>query len=259
MKIRIMIADDNENFRKIVHGALAMYPEFEIAAHAANGLEVLEVLHHQEIDVLILDIIMPVLDGIGVLERMKNDSTIKKRPLIFVVSSIANERVTKEIMDLGANFYFIKPFDMNSLANRIRDFMAEEEEFPDSGTPLQREKTVRENTLEREVTKIIQEIGVSPHLLGYRYLRSAILLVIQDDTLLSAVTTRLYPMIAKEYGTEANRVERAMRHAIESAWNRGRVDTINKFFGYTVSDYRGKPTNSEFIAMIADWIRLRMD
>lgn len=260
MKTQIMIADDNTRFSDILRSYLDSHSDFDVVMQASNGLEALTYLETAKVEILLLDIIMPVLDGICVLERLRNNSAISHRPIVIVMSAMQSEKIAKTVMELGADFYFVKPFDLESLANRIRELRENaaqgRQEALYYGQPWKK-ADVRGNYLEREVTNIIQEIGVPPHIQGYQFLRDAILYIVDNIELLNAVTTELYPMIAKKYDSNSTRVERAMRHAIEVAWNKGRVDTINKYFGYTVCDYKGKPTNSEFIAMIADWIRLR--
>ncbi|MGI6168522.1 MAG: sporulation transcription factor Spo0A [Christensenellales bacterium] len=256
-----MIADDNPRFSEILRSYLSSYSDFDVVTQAFDGAEALAYLETANVDVLLLDIIMPVLDGICVLERLRKNPAIYNKPIVIVISAMQSETIAKTVMSLGADFYFVKPLDLGSLANRIRELRDNAAEGKEKSAFYvrfgEKKGAGSGNHLEREVTNIIQEIGVPPHIQGYQFLRDAILLIIQNMDLLSAVTTELYPMIAEKYDSNSTRVERAMRHAIEVAWNKGRVDIINKYFGYTVSDYKGKPTNSEFIAMIADWVRLR--
>ena len=256
-KIRVVIADDNREFCLVLEDYLNRHPRLEVAGICHNGLEVLEMLPKLEADVLILDLIMPYLDGIGVLEKL-NGMSFEKRPHIMVLTAFAQESVTRRSVEFGAEYLLLKPLNLQVLGDRILQ-MAEGRSrkipAPHSGTvvPLQ---TAAERDIEVEVTRIIHEVGIPAHVKGYQYLREAIMLVADDMNYLGAVTKELYPAIAGKYDTTANRVERAIRHAIELAWDRGNFEKINRFFGYTVSSDRGKPTNSEFIAIIADKLRL---
>jgi two-component system, response regulator, stage 0 sporulation protein A len=189
---------------------------------------------------------MPNLDGIGVLEKVKS-LNLQKTPKIIFITSFAQANLTKNAVELGADYYMMKPFDMDVLEARIRqisEFDKEPVTFP------------RASTLELDITRILHQMGVPAHVKGYQYLRDAIVMVTEEANLMGAVTKELYPMIAEKYITTASRVERAIRHAIELAWDRGNVDLMNRYFGYTINIERGKPTNSEFIAMIADKLRM---
>ncbi|TDA69994.1 MAG: sporulation transcription factor Spo0A [Clostridia bacterium] len=246
-KINVMIADDNKEFCEILREYLDRMDDFNLCGVAYNGNEALRLIEENEPDVVLLDIIMPHLDGIGVLERVSQMS-LSHRPKFMVVSTLGQEAMTQRTVQLGADYYLLKPFDLNILEARIRQLL--------NGRSGPSQVNVRGRNLDVEVTKIIHQIGVPAHVKGYQYLREAILLVIEDVGLLGAVTKELYPMISRKYQTTPSRVERAIRHAIELAWDRGNVDMINRFFGYTVKMDRGKPTNSEFIAIIADRIRI---
>lgn len=207
---------------------------------------------------------MPHLDGLGVLEKL-NSMDIEPMPRIIVLSAVGQDKITQRAITLGADYYVVKPFDMDVFTKRIRQMF---NNTISSGDEVKRTIPVIESSeirinrnepidLEAEITNIIHEIGVPAHIKGYMYLREAITMVVNDMELLSAVTKELYPSIAKKYNTTASRVERAIRHAIEVAWSRGQVDTINRIFGYTIHNDKGKPTNSEFIAMVADKLRLK--
>ena len=210
---------------------------------------------------------MPHLDGLGVLEQL-NTMELEKAPRIIILSAVGQDKITQKAITLGADYYTVKPFDMEVFTKRIREM------FNSSSTQNVKFKnfissiiddifTQSENRtkppmdLETEITNIIHEVGVPAHIKGYMYLREAITMVVNDMELLSAVTKELYPSIAKKYNTTASRVERAIRHAIEVAWGRGQIEAINRLFGYTVHGDKGKPTNSEFIAIIADKLRLQ--
>ncbi|ASW42698.1 sporulation transcription factor Spo0A [Clostridium isatidis] len=260
-KISVLIADDNKEFCSILNDYLLNQKDIVVTGVAKDGREALELIQERKPDLVILDIIMPHLDGLGVLERL-NSMNLDKIPRIIVLSAVGQDKITQKAITLGADYYVVKPFDMDIFTKRIREmFNGSTDEI------VKKPSTVIDNTvkvqskgemdLESEITSIIHEIGVPAHIKGYMYLREAITMVVNDMELLSAVTKELYPSIAKKYNTTASRVERAIRHAIEVAWGRGQVDAINKLFGYTIHNEKGKPTNSEFIAIIADKLRLR--
>ena len=246
-KIDILIVDDNKEFCDILQEYLNDQNDFSLAGVAYNGIEALQMIQEKEPGVVLLDIIMPHLDGIGVLERLQEIS-LEHRPKFIILTSLGQESMTQRSVSLGADYYILKPVDLNVLGTRIRQLA--------NGHGAVAHSPVKTRNLDVEVTKIIHQMGVPAHIKGYQYLRDAILLVIEDVSLLGAVTKELYPMIAQKYHTTPSRVERAIRHAIELAWDRGNVDMMNKFFGYTINVERGKPTNSEFIAMVADKLRL---
>ncbi|HIE13156.1 MAG TPA: sporulation transcription factor Spo0A [Desulfotomaculum sp.] len=247
--VRVLIADDNREFCELLKDFLSQQPDFELVGVAYNGLEALQILEETRPNVVILDIIMPHLDGIGVLEKFAS-TPVSYRPKFIVLTALGQEAVTQRAVELGADYYIVKPFNFSVLASRIKqlgDGIASAPPFVAPSKP---------RNLDMAVTNIIHEIGVPAHVKGYHYLRDAILMVVEEINLLGGITKELYPMIAQKYNTTPSRVERAIRHAIELAWDRGNVDAISKFFGYTVSTAKGKPTNSEFIAMIADKLRL---
>lgn len=259
-KIKIVIADDNKEFCNILSEYLKKQNDFEVVGIAKDGLEALKLISQENPDVLVLDIIMPHLDGLGVLERL-NVSDAVTIPKIIILSAVGQDKITQRAINLGADYYVVKPFELDVFSNRIRQmfnsgYNVQEVRRPSSMSEGQ-SSNLFNNNLEAEITSIIHEIGVPAHIKGYLYLREAIFMVVNDVELLSAVTKELYPSIAKKFNTTASRVERAIRHAIEVAWSRGQVETINKIFGYTIHNSKGKPTNSEFIAMVADKLRLK--
>jgi two-component system response regulator (stage 0 sporulation protein A) len=258
-RIKIVIADDNKEFSSILCDYLKGQSDFEVVGVAKDGIEAVKLVSSLQPDVLVLDIIMPHLDGLGVLEKI-NATPNMPIPKVIVLSAVGQDKITQRAINLGAEYYVVKPFDMEIFSKRIRQM------FITGGAPeIRRPSSMYTenppysdaNTLEAEITNIIHEIGVPAHIKGYLYLREAITMVVNDVELLSAVTKELYPNIAKKYNTTASRVERAIRHAIEVAWSRGQVDAINRIFGYTIHTDKGKPTNSEFIAMVADKLRLK--
>ncbi|OUO81291.1 sporulation transcription factor Spo0A [Blautia sp. An249] len=258
-KLNVAIADDNEKMVEILGKMIDEDKELELVGKAHNGEEICNIIREKEPDVVVLDIIMPKVDGLSVMEKVSHDQEMKKHPSFIIVSAVGQERITEDAFNLGADYYMLKPFDNQMLLNRIKHIR-------NSGERRLREirrqntheevSSLGERNLERNVTNIIHEIGVPAHIKGYQYLRDAIILSVNDMEMLNSITKILYPTIAKKHQTTSSRVERAIRHAIEVAWSRGKMDTIDELFGYTVSTGKGKPTNSEFIALIADKIRL---
>ncbi|MBS4024258.1 MAG: sporulation transcription factor Spo0A [Clostridia bacterium] len=251
-KVKVLIVDDNLDFCNILQSFLNEKQDLEVVSVAHNGVEALALIDEKNPDLVILDIIMPYLDGIGVLEKLNQK---EKMPLVVVLTTLGQESMTKRAIELGAAYYILKPFDLEVLSTRIKQLVKGE---PTAISSKQNSgfSAIKPQNLNIEVTNIIHQMGVPAHVKGYQYLRDAILLVIEDVSLLGAVTKELYPLIAEKYDTTASRVERAIRHAIELSWDRGNVEMMNKFFGYTINIERGKPTNSEFIAMVADKLRI---
>lgn len=260
-KINVIIADDNKEFCNILSDYLLNQSDIMITGIAKDGLEALKLIKDKKPDLVVLDIIMPHLDGLGVLEQMAA-MEINPMPKVIVLSAVGQDKITQRAISLGADYYVVKPFDMEVFTKRIRQMfnntISEESSGTISFTGTKGLNSIKHEIkdLESEITNIIHEIGIPAHIKGYMYLREAITMVVNNMELLSAVTKELYPAIAKKFNTTASRVERAIRHAIEVAWSRGEVETINKIFGYTVHNDKGKPTNSEFIAMVADKLRL---
>ncbi|WP_371136981.1 sporulation transcription factor Spo0A [Candidatus Arthromitus sp. SFB-rat-Yit] len=264
-----MIADDNEEFCIILKDYLNNEGNFDVVGVAKNGIEALKLIYETKPDLLILDIIMPHLDGLGVLEKLNLNKDSELAPKIIVLSAVGQDKITQNAIKLGVDYYVLKPFDMDIFIRRIKEmfsitldnkyFVHKQNSVINSGNDGSDNsfKQVEHVDLESEITGIIHEIGVPAHIKGYFYLREAISMVVNDIELLSAVTKELYPSIARKYNTTSSRVERAIRHAIEVAWSRGQIDSINKIFGYTIHNEKGKPTNSEFIAMVADRLRLK--
>lgn len=250
---KILIADENAATRQSLLGELrrAGYVNVEIAK---DGEEALARIDRYHPDIAIIDVWLSKLDGIGVLRNCKNiNFGADKPPAFIVVSMVSNQSVFVEAANAGADLCLLKPFNVESLCNHIATLAVGRARGDGDGS----EPTVRTPDIEAQVTKIIHQIGVPAHIKGYQYLRTAILLTVKDSDIINSVTKILYPSVAKKYQTTTSRVERAIRHAIEVAWDRGDVDTLNSYFGYTIQNNRGKPTNSEFIAMIADNLRLQ--
>ncbi|WP_405027723.1 sporulation transcription factor Spo0A [Lentibacillus songyuanensis] len=227
--------------------------DIEVTGTAYNGRDCLELLEDIDPDVLILDIIMPHVDGLAVLNQLRGTER-EHEPSVIMLTAFGQEEVMKKAVDLGASYFILKPFDLDNLADQIRQVQG-------SGIPHTKQKKFnkkeqKKKDLEASITNIIHEIGVPAHIKGYMYLREAITMVYNDIELLGSITKVLYPDIAKKFNTTASRVERAIRHAIEVAWSRGNIESISALFGYTVNISKAKPTNSEFIAMVADRLRL---
>lgn len=247
-KSKLLIADDNREFCELLKEFISRQDDFVLVGVACNGLEALELIKEHKPDIVVLDIIMPHLDGIGVLEKLATGA-ITPRPKVIMLTAFGQENVTQRAVDLGADYYILKPFDFSVLGTRIRQLS--------NGVNVSQYISVsKPRNMDVAVTNIIHEMGVPAHIKGYHYLRDAILMVISDINLLGAVTKELYPAIAHQYQTTPSRVERAIRHAIELSWDRGNIEMMTKLFGYTINLERGKPTNSEFIAMVADKLRI---
>jgi len=253
-KLTVLIAD---NSKELGQAGVSILRSFgcEAVALEKDGVRVVEEIVRLQPDAVLLDAFMPSLDALGVLSQL-NGMELAKRPLIMVMSSFDNPRVEKETLNAGAAYYFLKPFNMNMLAERILQLAGEQNEGAFSKRVIS--AVSMEPDLEMMVTDIIHQIGVPAHIKGYHYLREAIILSVNNSDIINSVTKQLYPTVAKSNHTTSSRVERAIRHAIEVAWDRGDVDILNSYFGYTIHNSRGKPTNSEFIAMIADKLRLKL-
>ncbi len=259
-KIKVVIADDNVEFAEIVKNFLNQKEDIEVIDIAKDGEEAVKILKEKEPDVALLDVIMPQLDGIGVLEKL-NAMPKKLKTNFIMLSAIGQDIITQKTVMLGAQYYMLKPFDLELLAKRLREIKHGMIEAPKYvGIPLKKSTYITEgkDTLETSITNIIHEVGVPAHIKGYQYIREAITLAVNDMDVINSITKQLYPTLAKKFKTTPSRVERAIRHAIEVAWTRGSMDTNNEMFGNTISATKGKPTNSEFIAMIADKLRLEM-
>ena len=248
--LKIYLIDSGSDYRYLCRENLARLG-FEVVGDTGDGLEALSQIKRLEPDVVLLDLWFPGLDCTALVREVKRQ--MKRPPMFILVTSISNKQLLEEVFAAGVSNCMIKPFDYENLAEKIR-YTYEHRRMTEN-VPEPRDAAA---DLEGDVTKIIHQIGVPAHIKGYRYLRSAIMMAVRDTRVISEVTKTLYPSVAKEFDTTSSRVERAIRHAIEVAWDRGDVDVLNSFFGYTVQNSKGKPTNSEFIAMIADHLRLKL-
>lgn len=240
---KILLADADEEFRTLLSEAIRRETDMEVVCSTGDGEKAVDYLRqNQHIDILVMDTVLTRMDGLSLLEEIRQGQMTK--PVVLLLSSFLHSNLVKNAAELGADFFLLKPSASGTIIERIRQLTGGE--------------VVQSNrSLETQVTAIIHEIGVPAHIKGYAYLREAILIAVQNMDVINAVTKVLYPEVAQRYGTTASRVERAIRHAIEVAWDRGDLETLQKYFGYTVSTSKGKPTNSEFIAMIADRLRLQ--
>ena len=255
-KIRILIADANSDFCKLLTETVSSESDMEVVAAASDGIETLALMAEHKPDVLLLELVLPKLDGLEVLRRIPETGAVSH---IIVLSGFVNSKVVSDCSACGADYFMPKPCDVPALLSRIRQLAGVgKADLPTVGFDCHPAPQSRPDVnLEAIVTDIIHEIGVPAHIKGYQYLREAIILTINDMEMINAVTKVLYPEVAKKFSTTPSRVERAIRHAIEVAWDRGDIEVLQKFFGYTVSNIKGKPTNSEFIAMIADYLSQR--
>lgn len=286
-KIKLMIVDDNRGFAEVLSEHFKTTEDIEVVARATDGAEAITLIESTTPDVVLLDMVMPKLDGMGVLEHVFQGPKFKniQKPKFIMISSFSQEVMIQKAMFLGASYFMIKPFDLMTLTQRIRtvanegrmymlqESYAEAQNYATGTTgttgtgypyiplyPMQELPRSRDDSeqLEIDVTRLMLEIGVPAHIKGYQYLRDGIVMAVEDAQVINSITKVLYPCIAKKYETTPSRVERAMRHAIEVAWSRGKVDIFHQVFGYSINTGKGKPTNGEFIAMLADRVRLKM-
>ncbi|KPV43268.1 sporulation transcription factor Spo0A [Alicyclobacillus ferrooxydans] len=264
-QLKVLIADDNREFADVLYEFLSSQPDMEVCGVAYNGNDAVELVKSKRPDVVILDIIMPVLDGLGALERMTEIP--EPMPKVIMLTAFGQEIVTRRAMELGVSYFILKPFDLPVLVERVRQVMNDEPVVAPVAAALayaqgpisttnSTYKKLSKHDVDAAITQVIHEIGVPAHIKGYHYLREAIGIVFNDVEILGSITKTLYPRIAERFKTTPSRVERAIRHSIEVAWGRGNMDAIRNVFGYTVSASKTKPTNSEFIAMIADKLRM---
>ncbi len=258
-KLNVAIADDNERMLRMLRDIVSGDEELEVVGTAKDGNEAYQVIKEKKPDIVLLDIVMPNLDGLGLLDKVSADNSIHSHPSFIIISAIGQEQITEDAFNKGAEYFIMKPFDSRMVVERIKYIHSRNQPGrKHRGSAYERVEAAPRRTLEEQVTNIIHEVGVPAHIKGYLYLREAIMMSVNDMEMLNSITKILYPEIARKYNTSPSRVERAIRHAIEVAWTRGKMDTIDELFGYTVNNGKGKPTNSEFIALITDRIRLQL-
>ena len=266
--VNVVIVDDNPMILNTLDEVISSEAGLSVIGRADNGKDAIDMIKDTQPDVVLLDLVMPQMDGITVVENIKKKTSMLKNPAFIILSAVGGEQMTEEAFQAGANYFLMKPFDKDIFVNKIRRIgkrpvrpvPGKVLEAPlKAATPeeaaMNREEYMKEH-LETDITKMLHELGIPAHIKGYQYLRDAISMVVRDREMMEAVTKILYPEIAKKNYTSSSRVERAIRHAIEVAWGRGSLEVIDELFGYTISTGKGKPTNSEFIALIADKICL---
>lgn len=266
--VNVVIVDDNPMILNTLDEVISSEAGLSVIGRADNGKDAIDMIKDTQPDAVLLDLVMPQMDGITVVENIKKKTSMLKNPAFIILSAVGGEQMTEEAFQAGANYFLMKPFDKDILVNKIRRIgkrpvrpvPGKVLEAPlKAATPeeaaMNREEYMKDH-LETDITKMLHELGIPAHIKGYQYLRDAISMVVRDREMMEAVTKILYPEIAKKNYTSSSRVERAIRHAIEVAWGRGSLEVIDELFGYTISTGKGKPTNSEFIALIADKICL---
>ena len=266
--VNVVIVDDNPMILNTLDEVISSEAGLSVIGRADNGKDAIDMIKDTQPDVVLLDLVMPQMDGITVVENIKKKTSMLKNPAFIILSAVGGEQMTEEAFQAGANYFLMKPFDKDIPVNKIRRIgkrpvrpvPGKVLEAPlKAATPeeaaMNREEYMKEH-LETDITPMLHELGIPAHIKGYQYLRDAISMVVRDREMMEAVTKILYPEIAKKNYTSSSRVERAIRHAIEVAWGRGSLEVIDELFGYTISTGKGKPTNSEFIALIADKICL---
>ena len=247
-KIKVLVADNSEFARNNLKKFLENNEKIQLLNIADNGKDAYRVIIDEVPDIVLIDVILPVMDGFTVIEKTNGNRSIKKKPIFIVISSMGNQSMVEYACKLGVHYYIMKPYNLDSVIHRIFQAMLVRRK-----AELQIKEKERRYAMQ---THIIREIGIPAHIKGYQYIREAIMMTVNDINLLNYITKLLYPTIAKKYKTTSSSVERAIRHAIEVAWNKGHIDVLEDMFGYTISAGKGKPTNSEFIALIADKLRL---
>ena len=250
-RIRVMLADDNRSILKVMSDYLGRQADFEVVATVSDGMEIPEKVVECLPDILVMDIIMPRQDGFMALEKLgQPDFPVK--PKVIVLTGLARDDFIMRAIRLGASYYMVKPFDMRLLYARIVEIAGERPEAADAGAEPSEGESVDE-----QITNLFLTLGIPAHIKGYQYLREAVRMVIENHDLINSITKELYPGIARRFDTSASKVERAMRHAIEVAWTRGRLEAVNQMYGYRVFAREDKPTNGEFIAMVSDKLAVK--
>lgn len=249
-KLRIAIADDNRELIELVDEHMKAQDDMTLVAHAYNGQECMKMVKQTEMDILILDIIMPHMDGMSVLEEIQTIN-VTERPKVIMLTAFGHEEYTRKAVELGASYYVLKPFDMDTLMQKVKQVS----DLPINGRLSETATKINHESLDQSISHLLREIGVPAHIKGYHYIKEAIELVHRNVDALNSITKVLYPHVAERFDTTPSRVERAIRHAIEVAWGRGDVDVIAETFSHTINKAKSKPTNSEFIAMVSERIR----
>ena len=248
-KAKILIVDDSQEMREKLSRIMGEMPDVTVVGTAANGMTALDMIARLNPDVVLLDVIMPQLDGFGVIEYLTEHGSM---PEIIMISALTQENFVLRALNLGARYYIAKPFESENIKSRVRDVIAMKRGVLPKRTEADRPIT----TLDEKISSVFISIGIPAHIKGYHFLREAVKMVVESPDSINRITKELYPGIAKRFNTSASKVERAIRHAIEVAWTRGRIENINQLFGFKVYGKNDKPTNGEFIALIADKLML---
>lgn len=253
--VRVVVADDNQQLRDMIVQYLEQQEGIELAGAAANGTEALHLVKEKEPDVLVCDMIMPQMDGYGVLERLRG---LSRAPAVIALTALGRDDFIARAINLGACYYMVKPFDFSLLAQRVIEAAGDHVLTECTGIrlPVQQDDTAT-SSLEERIANLFLTVGIPAHIKGYQYLREAVKMVIDNPDLMGRITKELYPGIAHRFGTTSSKVERAIRHAIEVAWNRGRIEALDEAFGRNVCSLDDKPTNGEFIALVSDRLRIK--
>ena len=247
-KIRVMLADDNQSILRLLSDFFARKEDIELVASVSDGTEIMDAVREHAPDILVMDIIMPRMDGFMALEELRQmDEAI--RPKVIVLTGLARDDFIMRAIRLGASYYMVKPFDMHLLYSRIVEVAGN---VPEAAVAAAPEGAPGEESLDEQITNLFLTLGIPAHIKGYQYLREAVHMVIDNHDVINRITKELYPGVARRFETSASKVERAMRHAIEVAWSRGRLDSVNRMYGYKVFDAMDKPTNGEFISCVAE-------
>ena len=256
--LRIAIVDDNKEMVDLLSSITDAELDIEVVGKAYNGNDAITMIREKMPEIVLLDLILPGCDGFAVMNNILNDESLGNHPSFIVISAAVDERIIHETFKLGAVYYFIKPFDNSSLINRIKTIASgvQEEYSTCPSEIIIPKRYVNDDIIEDDTTRMLHELGVPAHIKGYNYLRECIIMAYKEPDVLNCITKVLYPTIAKQHDSTPSRVERAIRHAIEVAWSRGDIQTLTYYFGSTVDKFKGKPTNSEFIALLADRLRL---
>lgn len=254
--VRVVLADDNAQLRNLLKEYLSQQSGMDVVGTAGDGLEALELVQQKEPDVLICDMIMPKLDGYGVLEQLAS-MKLEKQPGVIALTALGRDDFIARAIDLGVCYYMVKPFDFAMLAQRVFEAVGESARASALNARLCRENADGADNLEERIANLFLTVGIPAHIKGYQYLREAVKMVIDNPELMGRITKELYPGIAHRFGTTSSKVERAIRHAIEVAWNRGRIEALDEAFGRNVCSLDDKPTNGEFIALVSDRLRIK--
>lgn len=256
-KTKIVVSDCNAQLRKEIVSAFKRDKMFEVVGESGEGFETLELLKKTNPDVLIMDVVLPGIDGFALIENITKSNEIMKKPKIVITSSLAHEGFINKAMQLGVSYFMIKPINETVLIDRVKEICNSSKKavstiFSDNVTIENASGKYKAKLIEEKITNIFITVGIPAHIKGYQFLREAIKLAIENPEIINSITKQLYPAIAEKFETSASKVERAIRHAIEVAWNRGKIENINSIFGIRVYNSNEKPTNGEFIALVAD-------